>query len=270
MTSADNSSPSLPFPPFEMRELVGPSDISSFDNPTASPIFARQNLELELYDTVLDFGCGCGRLARQLIQQRPRPRRYLGLDLHKGMVRWAQDNLQPAAEGFEFQHHDVYNASFNPNAAAPGVAPFPVEDHSISLLIAWSVFTHLTQEQCEHYLRESARVLRPDGVLFSTWFLFDKSAFPMMQDFQNTLYINHVDPTNAAIFDGNWLVKLASDLGLSVRAAALPEVRGFARKIEFTPTRSGFVAVELPVDNRPLGRRAPPLGPANPSAVGLD
>jgi hypothetical protein len=150
------------------------------------------------------------------------------------------------------------------------MAPFPVEDSTVSLLVAWSVFTHLTQDQCEYYLREASRVLRPDGVMFSTWFLFDKSVFPMMQDFQNTLYISYTDPANATIFDGTWLVELASNLGLTVRSAALPEVRGFSRKIEFTPTRPGVVAVELPVDNRPLGRRAPPIGRANPSAVGLD
>jgi SAM-dependent methyltransferase len=259
----------LPFPPFEMRELVGPTDLAAFDNPSGSPIFGDA-IELPLYDNILDFGCGCGRLARRLIQQSPRPRRYLGIDLHTGMVRWAQENLQPAADGFEFQHHNVHSPSFNPDPTAPRMAPFPVEDSTVSLLVAWSVFTHLTQDQCEYYLREASRVLRPDGVMFSTWFLFDKSVFPMMQDFQNTLYISYTDPANATVFDGTWLVQLASNLGLTVRSAALPEVRGFARKIEFTPTRPGVVAVELPIDNRPLGRRAPPIGRANPSAVGLD
>lgn len=258
----------LPFPPLEMRELVGPTDTPSFDNPSGSPLFGDA-IEPALYDNVLDFGCGCGRLARQMIQQRPRPRRYLGLDLHRGMIRWDQENLQPLAQDFAFRHHNIYHATFNPTPGAPSTAPFPVEDGTISLLVAWSVFTHLTQQQCDHYLREVSRVLRPDGVMLSTWFLFDKSAFPMMQDFQNTLYINDIDPTNATIFDAQWLIRLTSQLGLTLRSAVPPEMRGFAWQLQFTPTRPGVTAVDLPADEAPPGRRPPPIGPANTSMVGL-
>jgi SAM-dependent methyltransferase len=263
------TSDALPIPPLEMRELVGPTDVAMFDNPTGAAVFGNA-IEPELYDNVLDFGCGCGRLARQLIQQNPRPRGYLGLDLHKGMVRWDREHLQPVADGFEFLHHNVFNLSFNPSPGAPRTAPFPVEDHSISLLVAWSVFTHLTQDQCEHYLREVARVLQPKGVMLSTWFFFDKAGFPMMQDFQNTLYINDLDPTNATIFDAKWIVQLTSNLGLTIRSVEPPTVRGFAWKLQFTPTRPGVAAVELPIDNAPVGRRPPPIGRVNPSTVGLD
>jgi SAM-dependent methyltransferase len=268
MPSPESTLAPLPYPPFEMRELVGITDLSYYDNPTASPIFG-DNVEIDLYENVLDFGCGCGRLARQLIQQVPRPRTYLGLDLHKGMVRWDQENLAPAAKEFEFRHHDVYHIGFNPSATSPRTAEFPVGDRSISLVIAHSVFTHLVQDQCEHYLREVARVLRPGGMMYSTWFLFDKSVFPMMQEFQNTLYINEIDLTNATIFDAKWLIGVSSDLGLIVRAAKVPLIRGDARRIYFRRSRPGEVGAELPVDNAPIGRSPPPLGPANPSTVGL-
>jgi SAM-dependent methyltransferase len=251
-----------------MRELVGPTEIQEYDNPTGSPVF-RDSVGLELYDSVLDFGCGCGRLARQMIQQIPRPARYLGLDLHKGMIRWNQENLTRAAPEFEFLHHDIYHIGFNPSSVAPMTAPFPVQDRSISLLVAYSVFTHLTEEQCEHYLREAARVLRPDGVMISTWFLFEKALFPMMQGFQNTLYIYLVDPSNATIFDREWLVHLTSDLGLTIHRAEPPEIRGFAWKLWLTPTRPGLSGVDLPTDNAPIGRRAPPIGGSRPSMVGL-
>ena len=40
----------------------------------------------------------------------------------------------------------------------------------------------------------------------------------MMQDFQNALYINDIDPTNAVIFDRDWLRAAldARDLRVSV------------------------------------------------------
>ena len=243
----------LPLPPLEMRELVGRTEEKAFDNPTGLPVFGDA-IELDLYETVLDFGCGCGRLARQLLQQTPRPRRYLGLDLHAGMIRWASDNL--AADGFEFQHHDVYHVAFNPRAPAK-TARFPVEDQSVSLLIALSVFTHSTQTQCEHYLREVARVLKPEGVMISTWFFFDKRYFPMMQEFQNTLYINDVDLTNATIVDRNWMIDFTSRLGLTIRSIKPPAVRGFHWTLQLTP--ANVPAAPWPEDVAPLGHRPPPL-----------
>jgi Methyltransferase domain len=83
----------------------------------------------------------------------------------------------------------VYSAGLNPSGAAR-LLPLPAEDCYFTLSNAWSVFTHLGQDQTEHYLREAARLLRPDGYPHATWFLFDKSAFPMMQTFLNALFIN--------------------------------------------------------------------------------
>ena len=102
----------LPMPALEMRELVGPTDEAAFDNPEGSLVYSY--IEPDQYESVFDFGCGCGRVARQLIQQSPRPQRYVGVDLHKGMIDWAERNLAPAASNFSFLHHDVYNVRFNP------------------------------------------------------------------------------------------------------------------------------------------------------------
>jgi SAM-dependent methyltransferase len=252
-----------------MRELVGPTDPAYFDNPAGVPVFGSE-IELNLYASVLDFGCGCGRLARQMIQQEAPPRRYIGIDLHKGMVLWNQKNLQPEAPGFEFHHHNVYNKGFNPDPQAPTTARFPVEDGSVSLLVAWSVFTHLTQDQCTHYINEVARVLRPDGVMMSTWFFFNKAAFPMMQDFQNALYINDIDPTNAVIFDSSWLIECTRASDLVVRKAIPPTVRGFAWTLQFARRESGATPVTLPPDEAPFGRTPPPIGRAEANRVGLE
>jgi SAM-dependent methyltransferase len=253
----------LPIPPLPMREAVGPTDPAAFDNPTGRPIFA--GVPIEAYDSVFDFGCGCGRLARQLIQQAPRPRSYLGVDLHRPLVEWAQANLSPRAAGFEFAHHDVRYDAWNPGDDKPDTAPFPTGDASRSLVIAFSVFTHLIQEHAEYYLREAARILSPGGVFFSTWFLFDKRLFPMMQDFQDALYINDLNPANAVIFDTKWLVRTAAANGLVLTAVEQPEVRGFQWYLTMRLAVDGVEAVELPPDEAPLadetGRRAAPSEP---------
>jgi len=164
-------SQSLPLPPVEMRELVGPTDPKYFDNPHGSLVFP--DIPLEKQESIFDFGCGCGRIARQLIQQNPRPQRYVGIDLHKGMIAWCLNNLKPHADGFNFFHHDVFNAGLNPGGKAKSL-PFPVGDRSFKFVVSWSVFTHLAEQQAVFYLTEVSRILDADGIFLSTWFTFDK------------------------------------------------------------------------------------------------
>ena len=259
---------SLPIPPDEMRPLVGPTDPAAFDNPDGSLVLP--GVEAERYDSVFDWGCGCGRLARQLIQQNPRPRRYLGIDLHRGMVEWCQHNLAPHAPGFEFRHHDVFELGFNPGPEKERWLPFPAEDAGFSLAIAWSVFTHVNEDQAVRYLHEMRRILRPDGLLLSTWFLFDKTEFPMMQDFQNALFINDINPTGAVIFDRVWLRKTAQEAGFVIVEAVPPEIRGYQWIVHLAPVEAGRPEIDLPEDHAPAGRMPPPIGPANAYEVGLD
>src|SRR6185369_13015906 len=116
------------------RALIGRVDEEYFDNPSGAPVFPE--LPPSAYDSVLDFGCGCGRIARQMIQQTRPPRRYVGVDIHGGMIKWCRKTLAPLAKGFEFHHHDLFNRSLNPRGAL-GHMPFPVPDRSVSLLVAW-------------------------------------------------------------------------------------------------------------------------------------
>jgi SAM-dependent methyltransferase len=267
--SASVVSSSLPMPPVEMRALVGQTDPSGFDNPTGTPIF--DFVDPSVFRSVFDFGCGCGRLARQLIQQKPRPERYLGVDLHAGMIAWCQHNLAPAGPGFEFAHHDVYNYHFNPGHEKALILPFPAEDHAFSLVIAWSVFTHLNEGQAVHYLREAARILAPGGVFHSTWFLFDKSdGFPMMTDNQNVLYVSDLDPSAAAIFDRSWVRKTAAGAGLVIYSVwpVRPAARGFQWHVLMAEA-DGRAPAPWPADHRGAGWNRPPNMPDEPERIGL-
>jgi SAM-dependent methyltransferase len=242
----------LPLPPVEMRRLVGPVDEADWDNPDGRLVLGDE-YPAERYRSVFDFGCGCGRIARRLVQQDPRPERYLGIDLHKGMVRWCSSHLAPAAPGFEFRHHAVHNPTFNPRARRR-TAPFPAEDRAFSLVLAWSVFTHLVQSQIDHYLAEIARVLEPDGVLHSTWFLFERSLFPMLEPGEHGIYSNDRDPTRAAVLDRDWVLDRIRAAGLTLFSATPPALRGFQWVLRMTPSRSGVEEAALPRDEAPVGR----------------
>jgi SAM-dependent methyltransferase len=252
-----NSLTDLPLPPPEFRRLVGPTDPKFFDNSGPQLVFSDVNEDA--YSSVFDFGCGCGRLARQLIQQRPRPGRYLGVDRHKGMISWCHENLAPRAPGFEFQHHNVFHEMLNPQGT-PGHLPLPAADKEATLFIAWSVFTHLLEPDAEFYMQELARVLGQTGVAVTTWFLFDKGDFPMMQEFQNALFINDRDPTNAVIFDRDWLSRQVSGADLVMTRIIPPSIRGFQWTIHLERRQEGRVPAAFPEDVAPRGIARPPIG----------
>ena len=250
-----------------MRELVGPSDVDAFDNPAGTPVYPY--LPVQAYEEVFDFGCGCGRIARQLIQQRPQPRRYLGIDLHRGMIAWCQKNLSPIAPQFQFAHHDVFMTHFN-SKSTNVVLPFPANDSEFTLVNALSVFTHLTEEQIAFYLRECARVLRPQGILHSSWFLFDKRNFPVLQEANNALYVHYLDPTAAVLFDRQWVRDTARESGLTIFRVVPPGIRGYQWALLMAPAGAGRPEVEIPEDDAPHGSVRLPMPRRNPEEIGQD
>ena len=219
------STNSIPMPPLHMRSWVGPTDPEDFDNPSGAPIYADYDIPLRLYETVLDFGCGCGRLARRLLQQTPRPRRYVGIDVHRGMIEWCREHLSPVDPNFQFLHHDVYAPSYAPGNGLRLALPLPVKDATCSLVIAHSVFTHLTKGQAEYYLSETARILTPEGIALTTWFFFDRASFPFLPEVY-CLYTSEVDFSQAVLFDREWFIATVRNLGLGVLNTRPPVVAG--------------------------------------------
>ena len=201
MTSAS----SIPFPPLELRAQIGWIDTEDFDNPRGTPMYAEFGIPLRTYETVFDFGCGCGRVARRLLQQTPRPRRYVGIDVHRGMIEWCRDNLSPVDPNFQFLHHDVYSPGYGSDNSLRLGLPFPVNDATFSLVIAHSVFTHMTKSQAEYYLNETARILTPEGMAFTSWFFFDRASFPFLPEVY-CLYTSEADFSQAVILiaNGSW------------------------------------------------------------------
>jgi len=253
-------------PPLELRLLVSSAEEKVWSCSGQRPF---PELPESADESVLDFGCGCGRLARRFLHQARPPTRYLGLDVHAGLVRWCTEQLAPMAPGFEFRHHDVFHLAFNPSGARTPRA-FPVEDASVSLFLAWSVFTHLLESDANFYLRELKRTLRPDGVAITTWLLFDKRDFPVMQDFQNALFVNDVAPTNAVYFDRDWLLRSLAGLGLAITRVQPPRVRGFQWLLELQHDGPGVHPATFPADEAPHGLARPPLLPSHPDRLGLE
>lgn len=97
---------------------------------------------------ILDFGCGCGRLARMF---KGFPGRLTGCDIDGRLVDWINVGL-PYMNAVQ-----TY-----PNK------PLPFDDKSFDCVISISVFTHLNEQSQDLYLAELARVTRPGGLLLLT------------------------------------------------------------------------------------------------------
>jgi hypothetical protein len=132
------------------------------------------------------------------------------------------------------------------------------------------VFTHVNEAAATYYLTELGRILHPAGVAMTTWFLFDKAGFPMMQESQNALFINDVDPTNAVIFDKSWLRETAGRAGLTLSCIVPPAIRGYHWMIYMKRAEPGATHAEFPPDLAAQGFLPPPLMPPNADHLGLD
>jgi SAM-dependent methyltransferase len=151
-------SQSPPHPPIELARRVGGIDetdpVGSYELLGWS---ARGELEACLPEawswegkTVLEFGCGAGRVLRRFL---PNPQAELhGCDIDRPSIEWLADNLSPPLSVFV-------------NQEAP---PLNRPDETFDLVYAVSVFTHITDDWAA-WLRELHRVLRPGGLLAASF-----------------------------------------------------------------------------------------------------
>ena len=100
--------------------------------------------------SVLDFGCGCGRVVAPLAKRYPNIG-FSGTDVDTEAIEWSRAHL-PAI-------------TFQTNGPLP---PLSYADHEFDLVYCISVFTHLSSEHARQWLPELRRVLRPGGTLLVT------------------------------------------------------------------------------------------------------
>lgn len=103
-------------------------------------------LGLQPQHFLIDVGCGSGRLAAKLDDKFTGD--YLGIDVIPEMLTYARQQAPPS---FRFE-------------PAPGLS-IPADDEVADVICFFSVFTHLLHEESFLYLKEAARVLKPDGFI---------------------------------------------------------------------------------------------------------
>lgn len=144
----------LPLPPASLRAQIGPrhADAEFFlrsgkqHADLVRDVLREQGTEVDDLAALLDWGCGCGRVLRHW-SGLPRTR-VVGCDINPKMVEWCEEHLDFA---------EVSVSELKP--------PLPSADSTFDLIYAFSVFTHLSEELQQEWIRECLRVLRPGGYL---------------------------------------------------------------------------------------------------------
>lgn len=127
--------------------------------------------------SILDIGCGVGKIARFLAINPNID--YCGFDIFLPAIKWCKRMLVPATDGkFRFEHFDGISAMYNPKGTIPANEyRFPADDNSVDLAIAASVFTHLYEQDMEHYLREIYRTLKLGAKALISFQFFESFPF---------------------------------------------------------------------------------------------
>jgi SAM-dependent methyltransferase len=149
----------VPLPPAELARRVGVLDqanpAASFDAMGADQHEMVVNLlGSEWFASgkrILDFGCGAGKLLRHFLPETVTCE-FIGCDIDEPSIEWLREHFSPPL--------NVFVCSEEPGLTLP--------DEHVDLVLAMSVFTHLT-EHWAGWLREIHRVLRPGGLLISTF-----------------------------------------------------------------------------------------------------
>ena len=141
-----------PFPPAELMQittgLTDPLHFAQHGVNFLEQLELASETHLADFKSILDFGCGVGRLARLFKGFKGQ---YTGVDVDSKTVAWIRGALP---------HVSAYLST--PREA------LPFANASFDCAISISVFTHMTEADQRLYLSELQRVVQPGGTLLLT------------------------------------------------------------------------------------------------------
>ncbi len=145
----------MPVPPASLRLRVGEASRHIYLI-TGERLFRRllnqlkKYIKLEDCQSILDWGCGCGRLIRNFPEVVPSHRLH-GCDIDPDAIKWLKENF--------------------PDMAFEAISPYPpthYSDSQFDFIYGISVFTHLTEQTQFMWLEELKRISKKDSIVAVT------------------------------------------------------------------------------------------------------
>jgi len=106
------------------------------------------------FDTIVDYGCGCGRALRHLSLILKSNQKVYGLDPDSEAIEWI---------------NGAYNKLQIQGIALNNYPPIPLEDGTADLIVSHSVFTHLPEDTQFAWLNDLSRILKKDAILIASF-----------------------------------------------------------------------------------------------------
>ena len=102
--------------------------------------------------SILDWGCGPGRIVRHLPVLLGKSCKIYGTDYNETSIKWCKENIKGAV--------------FSQNSMSP---PMAFNDNSFDIILSISIFTHLSEKNHVDWFNELLRVAKQNAILlFST------------------------------------------------------------------------------------------------------
>ena len=167
-------------PPPAMMTIVGSPDEAHF-RATMCDLFGElvQRGSIERTDTILDLGCGCGRLAIPFAAHLDGGV-YFGVDVWPEGLDWCRENITAARERYGSFREKPLTTSICRGTGSGVTNHYHLAElhrEQVDFAFAISLFTHLQKQDCISYFAELARVLKRDGCAYLTCFIIDEFFF---------------------------------------------------------------------------------------------
>lgn len=142
-------------PPELIKHTAGPKSFEEFQRTAfeVATMFEAATLKhadqrLTDFSSILDFGCGAGRLMQFFVPTQ----NVAGCDVNAPLIEFIEKN---------FPHADSYQNNPEPK--------LKWDDETFDLVISFSVFSHLRRDSEERWLRELRRVGKPGAIYLITF-----------------------------------------------------------------------------------------------------
>jgi len=184
--------------------------------------------DLKPTDTVVDIGCGNGRMAYPL-RDFLTEGEYYGQEIVKEGVDWCQQAYSKLPN-FHFIHADIASKRYNPDGKYKASEyRFPFEDSFADFVFLTSVFTHMLASDVENYVAEMGRFTKKGGCVFVTCFLINKESESLLnagksdkhfQPFDEVSYTTKPEiPESAVAYKEPYFMKLFESNGFKLKGS---------------------------------------------------